>query len=101
MAGVNVDEGRHIELGVRKLALEELTPEGHVADDRFGFVERVVVVDDGARGDSDAPLLGKAFQLGIDVGFDLGRAINALQLGVDEPFEVLVALHDFHGPLVD
>ena len=101
VAGVDVDKAGHVELGVRELALEELPAQRHVAYHRLGLVERVVVVDYRARRDSYASFLGEPLELGQDIRLELGRAIDALQLDVDEPLEVLVALHDLDRPLVD
>ena len=101
VARMDVDKAGDVELGVRKLTLEKLPAQRHVADHRLGLVERVVVVDDGARRDSYAAFLGEALQLGVDIRFELGRAINALQFAVDEPLEVLVTLHNLDRSLVD
>ena len=101
VAGMDVDKTGGVELRAWELALEVLPSERHVADHRLGLVERVVVVGDRSGGDSNPALLGELFQFGQDLRLQFGRAVNALELDVDEPLEVLVGTHDLDRALVD
>ena len=101
VARMDVDEAGHVEFGFREFPLEELAAQRHVPDDCLGFVEGIVVVGDGSGRDSHATQLAKLLEFGEHLGLQLSCPVDALELDVYEPLEVLVPVHDLDSTLID